>query len=305
MMKKIIKISLSIFGLLSLMIDGSGVLAQVGVSALKGLQTKPQLFVSISQRNKSVTAALDIHVRIANLTEKDIFLKKVEILMPGEFLGARRQINWQKILVHSNEEQLNPGNERLVVFSIPYQNNAWIDTLINYQLLSFIPSNYDVRAVVIYQVPPAKETVIQEITKIYIEPPLSSLMWGGVLGSLLLALFMTTYRLSKRVNYKSFLSDIAGALALVSAGSVCAIITIILLYRFKDLALPININVNDFYGGIVIGLFTYKLGDWLFIQFFETKSGEPNRVAGGFSPPAPTPPSMRVRTRRFTKTTGP
>jgi hypothetical protein len=30
-----------------------------------------------------------------------------------------------------------------------------------------------------------------------------------------------------------------------------------------------------------------------------------NRVAGGFPPPAPTPPSMRVRTRRFTKTTGP
>ncbi len=30
-----------------------------------------------------------------------------------------------------------------------------------------------------------------------------------------------------------------------------------------------------------------------------------NRVAGGFSPPAPTPPGMRVRTRRFTKVTGP
>ena len=26
----------------------------------------------------------------------------------------------------------------------------------------------------------------------------------------------------------------------------------------------------------------------------------PNRVAGGFSPPAPTPPRMRVRTGRFT-----
>jgi hypothetical protein len=30
-----------------------------------------------------------------------------------------------------------------------------------------------------------------------------------------------------------------------------------------------------------------------------------NRVAGGFSPPAPTTPSMRVRTGRFTKPTGP
>jgi len=30
-----------------------------------------------------------------------------------------------------------------------------------------------------------------------------------------------------------------------------------------------------------------------------------NRVAGGFSPPAPTPPGMRVRTGRCTKITGP
>jgi len=30
-----------------------------------------------------------------------------------------------------------------------------------------------------------------------------------------------------------------------------------------------------------------------------------NRVAGGISPPAPTPPGMRVRTGRFTEITGP
>ena len=30
-----------------------------------------------------------------------------------------------------------------------------------------------------------------------------------------------------------------------------------------------------------------------------------NRVAGGFSPPAPTPPGKRVRTRRFPKNIGP
>ena len=37
------------------------------------------------------------------------------------------------------------------------------------------------------------------------------------------------------------------------------------------------------------------------------RAGEatPNRVAGGFSPPAPTPPGMRVRTGRFDEVTGP
>jgi len=33
--------------------------------------------------------------------------------------------------------------------------------------------------------------------------------------------------------------------------------------------------------------------------------GKLNRVAGGFSPPAPTPPGMRVRTGRFDRITGP
>jgi hypothetical protein len=30
-----------------------------------------------------------------------------------------------------------------------------------------------------------------------------------------------------------------------------------------------------------------------------------NRVAGGFSPPAPTPPGVRVRTGRFAEVIGP
>jgi hypothetical protein len=34
------------------------------------------------------------------------------------------------------------------------------------------------------------------------------------------------------------------------------------------------------------------------------RARKPNRVAGGFSPPAPTPPCMRVRTGRFTKVIG-
>lgn len=33
--------------------------------------------------------------------------------------------------------------------------------------------------------------------------------------------------------------------------------------------------------------------------------GLSKRVAGGIYPPAPTPPYMRVRIRRFTQTTGP
>jgi multisubunit Na+/H+ antiporter MnhB subunit len=93
-------------------------------------------------------------------------------------------------------------------------------------------------------------------------------MWGGVLGSLLLALFLGTYRYLRRKGERKLWQEVREAFILFLAGSICAIIAILLLYRFKELPLPINVNVNDFYGAIVIGLFTYKLGDWLFEQFF-------------------------------------
>ena len=87
-----------------------------------------------------------------------------------------------------------------------------------------------------------------------------------MLGSILLALFVGTYRYIRHIRSGSVLVLAGELVILVLAGSVCAIITIILLYRFKDLALPVQITVNDFYGGVVVGLFTYKLGDWLFTQ---------------------------------------
>jgi len=43
----------------------------------------------------------------------------------------------------------------------------------------------------------------------------------------------------------------------------------------------------------------------LVIGLINSSSRRPNRVAGGFSPPAPTPPGMRVRTGRFDRITGP
>jgi hypothetical protein len=57
-------------------------------------------------------------------------------------------------------------------------------------------------------------------------------------------------------------------LTLAAAGGITAAIVIILLQRVKGLQLPLNLTVTDFYGGFVLGLFSYKIGDWLYIQLF-------------------------------------
>lgn len=46
-------------------------------------------------------------------------------------------------------------------------------------------------------------------------------------------------------------------------GAVSACVILLLMVRIKDLALPINISINDFFGGVVLGLLSYKLSDWL------------------------------------------
>ena len=193
--------------------------------------------------------------------------------MPGEFWAARGNSDKQTIrnyTVFEREQQLDPGNESLVSFAIPYQVSSSFSTLFNRQLLTFMPNDYEVRVVVNYKIPPQRDTAIQERVKLHIDPPLSSLIWGGVFGSLLLALFLVTYRLLRQPSSRNLRQIAVETLMLTLAGVVCAIIAIILLYRFKELPLPINIAVNDFYGGIVIGLFTYKLGDWLYGQMIGT-----------------------------------
>ena len=251
-----------------LMIYSSFAKAQIATEALKSLQVQPILAVSLSQQDRAVTSAFDIHVRVSNFTGSDIFIKRIQVILPPQFLAARKSNDWQKILNNFEERQLTPGSEQLVSFSIPQENIYWFGPILKFQLLSFLPNEYDARIVVSYKVPPAHDSSVQEIKKISIEPPLASIMWGGVLGSLLLALFLGTYRFLRRTAKRRLWQEVKEAFVLFLAGSICAIIAILLLYRFKELPLPVNINVNDFYGAIVIGLFTYKLGDWLFDQFF-------------------------------------
>ena len=53
------------------------------------------------------------------------------------------------------------------------------------------------------------------------------------------------------------------------AGATSASIALLLLQRLKGLELPINLTITDFYGGVVIGLFSYKIGDWLHKELAE------------------------------------
>ena len=249
--------------------------AQVGQQALTGLQNRPDVVVSANQRIFDVTAALDVHVRVSNLTERDIFLKEVRVSLPGDFVSARGEPLFDSDTLYSpsGDEQMTSGTERFISFSIPHQNSAWYSPIFNRRLLMFFPGEYDLTTFVKYQVPPARDTQIQQVVSVRLEPPLSSVVWGGVVGALLLGLFSGTYRY-RRLQKTTPVRVLVETSVLVMGGSVCALIALILLHRVKELALPINLSVTDFYGGIVLGLFSYKIGDYLYSQLFGNADAE-------------------------------
>ena len=84
--------------------------------------------------------------------------------------------------------------------------------------------------------------------------------------------------------------------------------------RFKDITFFKGFKINEELGVLTWWdeidiapetLYSEAIGAALPSWMEKQRKPSANRVAGGFSPPAPTPPGMRVRTGRFTEITGP
>jgi len=260
-------------------LQGGLLQGQVDTQALKGLEVRPKVEVSIFQRSHVVTAALDIYVKITNLTQDDIFVKNVQVIMPGTFLAARANSGLQGTSQDLSNQKLKPGYQRLVPIPIPQQQLSWLTPIRNRQLLAFVPGEYDLSVVVTYTVEPPVDSQTIEIAKITLEPPLSSLIWGGVLGAVLLALFMGVYDYSRPHTRRKAWDTSKKAVTISVAGAVSASIALLLLQRLKGLELPINLTVTDFYGSVAIGLFSYKIGDWLHKELVEGGSADSDAKA--------------------------
>ena len=147
-------------------LGGTFLQGQIDEKALAGLEVRPQIAVSISQRSRVVTAPLDIYVQVTNLTKSDVFVKNIRVLMPGAFIAARGDLAAEGIVVELGSQQLKPGYQRLVPIPIPQQQLSWLTPVRNRQLLTFIPGEYDVNVVVTYNVPPEPDSQTIQIAKI-------------------------------------------------------------------------------------------------------------------------------------------
>lgn len=247
--------------------DGHGAQGE----ALKYLYVQPEIKVIVQQTDRVIASPLCISAHITNLTDSNMALVGAQVDFPEMAIG--REINNPVDLVFSNTEDLESGGTIIGTARFAAAKSHWYFPFSNLSLLFFKPAEYEARVIITYKVFERNQTMIEKTVKVTLEPPLNSILWGSILGSLLLALYISLHKRRKEnLPWKTALSRF---LSVALTGIVSGIIIVFLLFRFKNLDLPVTITVTDFFGGLVLGLFTYKLGDWLYGKLADSKSSNP------------------------------
>ncbi len=243
--------------------------AQIPPEARSALQNRPYLSVHIYQAEASITAALDIDVVLTNLQSKEFEVDSVVIFLPERMKSIRPALNTKLI---ETVEPLPPGSQRTYRLAVPSVEIPWQKYFYETETLLLAPGDYVVKGLVKYHT--SGETArhsMEQTAPITLAPPLSAVVRGGILGALFLAVFVPAYRklrAAKTGKPTPTEKPLAQAITFFLAGSVVSTITILLLQRLGNLDLPIMITVKDYLGGMVIGLFSYKIGDALYGQLF-------------------------------------
>jgi hypothetical protein len=234
----------------------------------------PSLSIEIHQIQKSIISSFDIDVILSNLTkDKSYDVKQVKILIPKSLNVIRNDSLKEDLGIHLHS--LNCGSEKIYRMGIPRVKQSILKTIFDTETLIFPPGSYPIKTEVVLKESGSDEfQSIYATTLISLEPPLNAILRGGIIGALLLALFIPTYKAlrSKSKTKKIEMSLFSRSLILFIAGSVVATIAILLIHRFDNLSIPITIEVNDFLGGIIVGLFSYSIGNKLYEQLFGSET---------------------------------
>jgi len=239
--------------------------------ALKYLYVQPEIKINVQQTDQVITSPLYFSVQITNLTDSNMSIVNAQVDFPEMLVGMERENPIQ--LVFASTKDLDSGNTAIGKAQFNPAISKWYFPFQNLRLLFFKPAEYEARVIITYKVFDRNETMIEEKVKVKLDPPVSSILWGTILGSILLALYIALYRRTKEML--SWKITVSRFVSVSLTGIVSGIIIVFLLFRFKNLDLPVTITVTDFFGGLVLGLFTYKLGDWLYGKLADIKTPDP------------------------------
>lgn len=143
----------------------------------------------------------------------------------------------------------------------------------NWATLTVRPGDYQLFAVAtLNELNDDGEVTATHSTNAVASIPLRPTVWQVVVGVGFGALLLAVFKVwSPNARHEigldsSKLSRLAGTglfLRFWLAGWVAGAMLVFMTFRMKDVGFPISIAVNDFYGGIVIGIFSYIAAVWL------------------------------------------
>jgi len=140
---------------------------------------------------------------------------------------------------------------------------------------------------------------------LHFKASLDAVLAGGLAGAFLLALFGAVkerayvkyerFEFSSRRSISLILWELLSWLVSLPVklwvvvlqtlmGGICALILILLAQSTEGLNPPISIKVQDFWGGVVIGLFSIPLSKWIWNQ---VRPRDDTETSGGKPPPHP------------------
>ena len=138
-------------------------------------------------------------------------------------------------------------------------------------------------------------------------PPRIGIVYGGFVGSLLLAVFTALRAFldrpaGERVGPLAWTrATIVGSarafwrtVAMSLVGGICALLVILLTQVTEGLEPPISIHVQDFWGGVVVGLFSIPMSAWLADRMRLGTSPRTADADAPAPPPVPAPAAPRA-----------
>jgi hypothetical protein len=229
----------------------------------------------IDPKTDSVLQSRTIHIYVhgikPNVTLTDIRLSLNEVLRRSrpDLTTALRPNGYSE----TTEAHLGQGTKEFeLVFDYPA--GRFSSPLANFDLVQLEPGTQTLNFEAGSQAPPQPSS--QPITPLPVEFPISapmlSIMLGGCAGALALALLRFIYRLRSKRESVQWKREAAEALIAIGAGALIAWTLTFVGGLVSGDKLGIQISATSWKGGVIIGLFSYKIGDLLAQKLWDQPS---------------------------------
>jgi hypothetical protein len=161
--------------------------------------------------------------------------------------------------------------------------------LSSWSLLTISPADYRMVAAVTANQDGKGSLVATRVISLRVVPTVWQAVIGSFVGAFLMVIFwLSAPKIERYITDRSrprfgtqafpvsqgFFRKIKQALSLWIGATAAASIAILITFRMKDASLPFTLSVNDFYGGLVMGLFGVILTRWLSRRLFGDNDDE-------------------------------